>query len=246
MDTTNHGDPLVASGVLWASDYLGSPRLTWRLFVLWKYQVCFVSTPIYHTYLLEGMILTFIRPTHTDIERKGKKTHGPTTQVWDIYHFIHGPTTQVWDIYHFIVVIVQLLCPTFCDLVDCSMPGSSVLHCLLEFAQIHVLWVSNAIVSNHLILCHPLLVLPSTFPSIQVFSSESSFTSGGQSTGASASASILPMNIQGQFPLGLTGLISLLSEGISRVASCHLFIPKLRCSRVPRKEDGAHKSRGGG
>ena len=45
------------------------------------------------------------------------------------------------------------------------------------------------------------------------------FTSGGQSTGASASASVLPMNIQGWFPLGLTGLISLLSKGLSKVFS---------------------------
>ena len=45
------------------------------------------------------------------------------------------------------------------------------------------------------------------------------FTSGGQSIGASPSASVLPLNIQGQFPLGLTGLISLLSKGLSRVFS---------------------------
>ena len=48
------------------------------------------------------------------------------------------------------------------------MPGFSVLHCLPEFAQIHVRWVGD---TNHLILCHPLL-LPSIFPSIRVFSSE--------------------------------------------------------------------------
>ena len=62
--------------------------------------------------------------------------------------------------------------------------------------------------SNHLILCPPLLLLPSIFHSIRVFS-ESVFASGGQSIGVSASASVLPMNIQDWFPLGLTGLISL-------------------------------------
>ena len=55
-----------------------------------------------------------------------------------------------------------------CNLMDCSTPGSSVLHCLLEFAQTHVHWVGD-----HLILCHPLLLLPSIFPSIRVFSNES-------------------------------------------------------------------------
>ena len=72
---------------------------------------------------------------------------------------------------------------------------------------------------NHLILCCPFLLLPSIFPSIRVFSNEWLFTSSDQSIGASASASVLPMNIQGWFPLGLTGLISLLSKGLSRVFS---------------------------
>ena len=62
--------------------------------------------------------------------------------------------------------------------------------------------------SNHLVLCHPLL-LPSIFPSIRVFSVSQLFPSGGQSIGASASASVLPVNIQGWFPLGWTGWISL-------------------------------------
>ena len=78
---------------------------------------------------------------------------------------------------------------------------------------------SSAMPSNHLILCRPLLLLPSIFPSIRVFSNESALPISGQSIGASASASILPMNIQTWFPLGLTGLISLLSKGLSRVFS---------------------------
>ena len=54
---------------------------------------------------------------------------------------------------------------------DCSMPSFSVLYDLPEFAQIHVHWVR--ILSNHLILCHPLLLLPLIFPSIRGFSSGS-------------------------------------------------------------------------
>ena len=60
--------------------------------------------------------------------------------------------------------------------------------------------------SNHLILC-PLL-LPSTFPTIRIFSKSQFFSSGGQSTEASASVSVLPMNIKDQFPLGLTSVIT--------------------------------------
>ena len=70
----------------------------------------------------------------------------------------------------------------------------------------HSHWVS--IVSNHLIFCPPLLLLPSIVPSIRVFSNDWLFTSSGQRIGASVSASVLPMNIQGWFPLGLIGLIS--------------------------------------
>ena len=77
----------------------------------------------------------------------------------------------------------------------------------------------SVILSNHLILCCLLLLLPSIFLESGFFPVNWLFTSGGQSTGASASASILSMNIQGLFPLGLTGLISLQSNGLSRVFS---------------------------
>ena len=68
-------------------------------------------------------------------------------------------------------------------------------------------------------ICHPLLLLPSIFPSIRVFSMSWLFALGSQSIRASASASVLPMNIQGWFPLGLTVLISLQSKGLLRVFS---------------------------
>ena len=70
--------------------------------------------------------------------------------------------------------------------------------------------------SNHLTLGHPLLLPPSIFSSIRVFSSESVLHT---KLGVSASASVFPMNIQDCFALGLTGLISLQSKGFSRVFS---------------------------
>ena len=79
--------------------------------------------------------------------------------------------------------------------------------------------IELVIPSSHLILCHPLLLPSSIFPSIRVFSNESVLHSDGQSIGVSASASVLPMNIQDRFPLGWTGWISLQSKGLSRVFS---------------------------
>ena len=74
--------------------------------------------------------------------------------------------------------------------------------------------IESVMLSKHLILCHPLLLLPSAFPSIRVFSSESVLCIRWPKCGASASAVVLLMDIQDfplGFPLGLTGLISLCS-----------------------------------
>ena len=73
--------------------------------------------------------------------------------------------------------------------------------------------------SNHLILCYPLLLPPSIFRVSGSFPMSHFFPTGGQSIGVSASASVLPMNIQDWFPLGWTGCISLQSKGLSRVFS---------------------------
>ena len=108
------------------------------------------------------------------------------------------------------------LCLTHCSPMDCSIPGFPVLCYLPEFAQIHVCWVSDAIWPSH-----PLLSLsPFASVSISIFSIESQlFASSGQSFEASASVPVFPMNIQGWFLLGLTGLISMQSKGPSRVFS---------------------------
>ena len=81
--------------------------------------------------------------------------------------------------------------------------------------------IESVMPSNHLILCYPILLPPSIFPSIRVFSSESVLHIRWQSIGVSASASVLPMNIQGWFPSGWTGLISLQSKGLSSLLQYH-------------------------
>ena len=79
--------------------------------------------------------------------------------------------------------------------------------------------IESGMPSNYLNLSHPLLLLPSIFPASGSFPMSQSFALDGQSIGVRASASVLPINIQDWFPLGVTGWISLLSKGLSRVFS---------------------------
>ena len=113
--------------------------------------------------------------------------------------------------------VQSLSCVQLCDPMDCSTPGLPVHHQLLEFTQTHVHWVNDAIQPSH-----PLS--PPSPPAFNLSQHESFlvswfFTSGGQSIGVSASASVLPVNIQDWFPLGGTGWISLQSKGLARVLS---------------------------
>ena len=108
-------------------------------------------------------------------------------------------------------------CPTLLDPMDCSMPG--FLSFTISQSLLKLMSIESMMPSNHLILCRPLLLLLQSFPASGSFHMSQLFVLGGQSTGASTSASVLPVTIQGWFPLGLTHLISLLSKGLSRIFS---------------------------
>ena len=108
---------------------------------------------------------------------------------------------------------VAQLCPTICNRMDCGTPGFPVLHHLLELDQTRVHWVGDAIQASHP-LSSP---SPPAFNLSQnqgLFQWEGSSHQCGQSIGVSVSASDLSVNIQGWFPLLLTGLISLQSKGV--------------------------------
>ena len=110
--------------------------------------------------------------------------------------------------------LVSQSCPTLCDPMNCSTPGLPVYHQLPEFTQTHVYRVSDAIQPSH-----PRLSPFQSLPASESFPMSQLFAWGGQSTGVSASASVLPMNTQDWSPLGWTGWISLQSKGLSRVFS---------------------------
>ena len=109
-------------------------------------------------------------------------------------------------------------CSAFCNPVNCGMPGFHVLPYFPKSAQTHVHQVGDAIQTScsqsspsppAFSLAQPQGLSPVSWP----------FTSGGQRIGAPASASVLPMNIKGWFPLALTGLISLPTKGLPEVFS---------------------------
>ena len=123
-------------------------------------------------------------------------------------------------LYNFVVVVIHpKLCPAVYHTMDCSTPDFPLFHYVLEFAQIHVHWVNDAIQPSHpLSPASPLALNLSQHQGLSQW-----VGSLHQVTKVlefhSASASVLPMNIQGWFPLELTGLISLQSMGLSRVFS---------------------------
>ena len=101
---------------------------------------------------------------------------------------------------------------------DCSTPGFPVLYHLLELAQTHIHWIGAVIQPSHP-LSSPSLPAFNLSQHQRFFLISQFFTSGDQSPGASSSASVLSINNQDWSPLGFTGLIALLSKGLSRVFS---------------------------
>ena len=131
-----------------------------------------------------------------------------TKQAWPL-HFLWIPT----------ISSVQLL--SYVQLF--ATPGTAACQASLSITNfwnlLKLMTIGSVMSSNHLTLCCQLLLLPSIFPSIRVFSKESVLYIKWPNIGAPASASVLPMNIQDWFPFGWTGWISLHSKGLSTVFS---------------------------
>ena len=109
------------------------------------------------------------------------------------------------------------MCPILCDSMDCSTPGLPVHHQVPEPTAIHVHSIGDTIQPSDPL--SSLLLPPSIFPSIRVFSNELVLCIRRPKIGVPASTSVLLINIQDRFLLGWTGWISLLSKGLSKVFS---------------------------
>ena len=126
-----------------------------------------------------------------------------------------------WDSHHptFSLQTLTLSYINSLKLTPWTVACQTTLSSTISWSLLKCMSTESVVLSNHLILYHPLLLSPSIFLSIKVFSSEWPVCIRRPSIGVSASTSVFPMNIQDWFPLGWTGWISLQSKGLSRVFS---------------------------
>ena len=125
------------------------------------------------------------------------------------FHLVSFPMQNLISLICFCSVTKS--CLTFCNPMNYTASQAS-LSFTIALSLLKLMSTESVMPSNHLILCQPLLLLPSIFPSLRVFSRELALHIWWPRIGASASLSALLMAIQGWYPLGLTGLISLLSN----------------------------------
>ena len=159
-----------------------------------------------------------------DLSSPGTEPMAPAVEVWSLNHwtpreFLFAPFSDDSSPHGTKVVpfkSVQLLSHIWLFATPWTAACQASLSFTISRSSLKLMSIESVMPSNHLILC-PLLLLPSILSSIRIFSNQSVlpsgsslksqfFASGGQSIGTSASASVLPMNIQDWFPLGLTGV----------------------------------------
>ena len=156
---------------------------------------------------------------------KGLRSFHPTRQATS--------TSGCWT-----VVVVQSLSCVQLFVTPWAAAGQAYLSFTISWSLCKLISFESMMPSNYLILYHPLL--PSIFSSTRSFPVSQLFPSGAQSIGASTSASVFPVNIQGWFPLGLTGLI-LLSMGLSKVFSSTTVWKHQFFSTQPSLWSNSHK-----
>ena len=160
---------------------------------------------------------------------KAEGNHAELPMLWELTADISGevscwlnlslknPCTLHFDksynlsqVYWKILVVVQSLSRVQLFAAPWTAARQGSLSITISWSLLRLMSIESVMPSNHLILCRLLLLLPSIFPSIKgSFPMSQLFISGGQSIGDPALASVLPMNIHGWLPPGLTSLISL-------------------------------------
>ena len=118
-----------------------------------------------------------------------------------------------------VLFVIQLLSSVWLFVTPWTAARQTSLSFTISQSLFKLMSIESLMPSNHLILYFPLSSCPQPLPASGSFPKSHLFASGGKNIGASPSESVLPMNIQGCFPLGLIGVITLLSKGPSRVFS---------------------------
>ena len=159
---------------------------------------------IFFSVLLCVPLMHFLYNTHTH------------ARTYTYTLFCVSLTLHQW--YHQFVAVAQLL--NYVQLFASTwMAWHTPLSSSISLSLLKFMSIESVMLSIHLILCCPFSLKLQCFPASGTFSMSQHFASGGQSIGDSASASVLPVTIQGWFPLELTGLISLQSKELSGVFS---------------------------
>ena len=190
---------------------LTSPATGWCLLPFWPSRSCIVRKVSLIFYSGQGSASpTFI------LECKFKLLSRGPSYCLPQYHTADEET----EAQRRVMCCVVLSCSVVSDFLwfPWTAAHQASLSFTISWSLFKLMSIESVMPSNRLVLCHPLLLLPSIFPSIRVFLMSWVFATGGQSIGAAASALVLPKNIQDWFPLGLTSLI-LLSNRFSRVFS---------------------------
>ena len=123
----------------------------------------------------------------------------PIFQITPSHFLFQDSCLPTFSMLSFCNVTVQLLIRVPLFVTPCTAAHQASLSFTKSWSLLKFISTESVMLSSHFILCHPLLLLLSIFPASGSFPVNWLFTSGGQNTGASASASILPMNIQGWF-----------------------------------------------
>ena len=118
-------------------------------------------------------------------------------------------------------LVVQLLSRVWLFAALWTAARQASLSFTLSWSLLRLMSSESVMPSNHLVLCHPFFSCLLSFRASRSFPVSCLFASGGQRIRASALASVLPMNVQSWFPLGLTGLISLQSKGLKSLLQHH-------------------------
>ena len=170
-------------------------KFWWRLAKCFQQKKCQIRVTVHHftihIYLSITICPTSVQKAENSHQERGGRTGHQHSFAWS--------------------------CPILCEPISCSTPSFSVLNHLPELAQ--TMSIVSVMPFNHLILWHALFLLPSIFPSIRVFSSESAHCIRWPKVLELQLQHQSFQYIQDQFPLGVTGVISLQSKGLSRVFS---------------------------